>query len=315
MLSSIVNKIKKKKINVCVVGLGYVGLPLVKRLIKNNLVTYGLDNDPNKINLLKQGKKYVQSHEIEYFKKNKSNVSSNPNIIQKCDIIIVCLPTPLKNQNPDLSYIKNFLVDAKPFFKKGQILIIESTVYPGATEKLVEVLKEKKFNFGIDFFIGYSPERENPGDKNFSYNKTVKVVSGLTSNCKKVTNLFYSKIVKKTYVATSIKVAELSKLLENIYRSINISLVNELKIITEKMNISLLDVIDASSTKNFGFQKFLPGPGMGGHCIPIDPLYLNWISKKFGYESKFIKFSQKINNDLPRIITNKICKYLKKKKN
>jgi len=312
----LIKKIKNKSFKVGIVGLGYVGLPLCSRFIKKNISVYGIDSDIKKISSLRKGKSYITSVSdkyLNYFKNNKLHLSTNCSIISKCDVIIICLPTPLKGKNiPDLGYLKKASETIKPYLKEYQILILESTVYPGTTSIIFKDLL-KKFNIGSNFFIGYSPERENPGDKNFSYNKTPKVISGHSKKCLKLLDLIYSFIVKKRVLTKSIKVAETSKLLENLYRSVNIALVNELKIICHVLNIDTYEVIKTASTKNFGFQTFMPGPGLGGHCIPIDPYYLSWISKKNGYFPKLIDTAGYVNTKIPNWILNQVKKIIQNK--
>ena len=314
----LIKKIRNKSFRIGIVGLGYVGLPLCVRFIKKNISVYGIDNDIKKISSLRKGKSYIASVSgkyLNYFKDNKLNLSKNYSIISKCDVIIICLPTPLKGNNvPDLDYLKRASEEIKPYLKEYQVLILESTVYPGTTSIIFKDFL-KKFNIGSNFFIGYSPERENPGDKNFSYNRTPKVISGYTQKCLKLLDLIYSFTVKKRILTKSIKVAETSKLLENLYRSVNIALVNELKIICHVLDIDTYDVIKTASTKNFGFQTFMPGPGLGGHCIPIDPYYLSWISKKNGYFPRLIDAAGDINTKIPHWIIKQIKKKIQNKNN
>jgi len=318
---NIIEKIKKKiiqkRFSVGVVGLGYVGLPICARFIKANIKVLGVDNDIKKIKSLKKGNSYIQNDNLKdfnYFKRYKNQVSNNYKILKNCDVILICLPTPLKNLKPDMSYVFNCVSRINKIIKPYQVLILESTVYPGATDRIVDMIKSKKLKIGRNIFVGYSPERENPGDKNFSYTKTPKVISGFTKNCEVLIKKIYSPIVKKIVVAKNVKDAELSKLLENMYRAVNIGLVNELKIICDKLKIDIFDVIELAATKNFGFQKFLPGPGLGGHCIPIDPYYLSWISKKNGYEPKFISIAGKINRSMPNWIIKTMINKLGSKK-
>ena len=314
VVDKFINKIIKKNFSVGIIGLGYVGLPICARFIKANIRVFGIDNDIKKINSLKRGISYIKNDNLKnfnYFKRHKDQVSNNYKILKNCDAILICLPTPLKNLKPDMSYINNCVLKIKKILRPYQILILESTVYPGATEKLIKMINNDELKIGKNFFVGYSPERENPGDKNFSYEKTPKVVSGLTKTCKIFVKNVYSPIVRKIIVANKIKDAELSKLLENMYRSVNIGLVNELKIICDKLKIDIFNVIELAATKNFGFQKFLPGPGLGGHCIPIDPYYLSWISKKHGYQPKFISIAGKINRSIPKWIVKKMLSRLK----
>ena len=239
MNKKLLEKIKKKKITVAVIGLGYVGLPLCMRLIAKGINVLGIDTDSDKINLLKKGKSHIKKlkiNKLSYFKKNPKNLSSDYNLIKKSDVIIICLPTPLKkNMIPEMKYISFCFKKIKKFLKKNHILILESTVYPGATNKYFnKINKYLNFIVGENIFLIYSPERENPGDKNFDYIKTPKVVSGKTKNCEIIAKLIYNIICKKVFLASSIEVAEMSKLLENTYRSVNIGLVNELKLFRKK---------------------------------------------------------------------------------
>ena len=318
MIKRILNKIKTKKINISVIGLGYVGLPLCMRLIDKNFNVNGIDTDFDKINALKKGVSYIDNLKINnlgYFKNNPKNLSTKYDLVKKSDVIIICLPTPLKNNlEPEMKYIFDCFRKLKKILKKGQTIILESTVYPGATnEHFDKINKNLNFKIGKDIFLIYSPERENPGDKNFDYSKTPKVVSGKSKNCEKIAKNLYSFICKKVFTATSIEVAEMSKLLENTYRSVNIGLVNEFKIISDKMNLNIWDVIKAAKTKNFGFTAFEPGPGIGGHCIPIDPHYLSLVSKKYNYNPSFIISSLLLNRKMPSWTFKQILKIANKK--
>ena len=286
---------------------------MASRLYEKKIKIFGIDTDKKKINSLRKGEGYIQSQNkslLRFFKFNPENLSTNYEIIAKCDVIIVCLPTPLKKNStkPDMSFVFNCAKNLKKYIKENHVVILESTVYPGATREFTKKIVKENINIGKNFFIGYSPERENPGDKNFSYKKTPKVISGYTNNCKIIIKNIYDIFVKKTVIVKNIEEAELSKLLENLYRAINIGLVNEIKIICDKLGIDVFNTIEAAATKNFGFQKFLPGPGLGGHCIPIDPFYLSWISKKKGYEPKFIKLAGIINSKIPNWTINQLLK-------
>ena len=311
------NKLNNNKHKIGIIGLGYVGLPLVKRFLKSGCKKiFGVDSDKNKVKLLQNGLSPIGSIDIKYFKKNKDKVSKNYSILSSADIIVICLPTPLKyKKEPDLKYLINCYKNLSKINVKDKIIILESTVYPGVTRKLANqlVLKNDLLRTGRNIFFGYSPERENPGDKSFSYQKTPKVISGYTENCSKLMKKIYRSIAKTTHHCDTLEEAEASKLLENLYRSINIGLANEMKLICNKLNINVHSVIESAATKNFGFQKFIPGPGLGGHCIPIDPYYLSWVSEKKGYEPKLLKSAAKINNSMPTIITNKILSYFDKK--
>ena len=314
MKKLLLSKFKNKKFIVGIVGLGYVGLPICERFSRVGVEVIGVDNNSSKINTLKRGSSYIKSSKLKnfnYFNKNKKNLSTNYKILTKCDAILICLPTPLKNYRPDMSYVFNCAKKLKKIIKPYQLIVLESTVYPGATNDLINIIKQKKLNIGSNFFVGYSPERENPGDKSFSYKKTPKVISGFSKYCLILMDALYKHITFKRVKSEDLKSAELSKLLENLYRSVNIGLINELKIICEYLKIDIFKVIDLAATKNFGFQKFLPGPGLGGHCIPIDPYYLSWISKKKGYDPKFIPLAGKINTMMPLWVVNKMLSSLK----
>lgn len=313
-----INNILKKKIKVGVIGLGFVGLPLLRLMKKKKIDVYGFDTNYSKIKKIKKNISYIsdiKNNDLLILDKKKFyNISGLKNI-SKLDIIIICLPTPLKkNISPDMSYIKTCFNQIFNYLRTNQTLILESTVYPGATKDLFFKRLNKKFKIGKDFFIGYSPERINPGIKGkIQYSDTTKVVSGYSTSCKKIVKNFYKLIFKKVHITKSIEIAELSKLYENVYRSVNIGLANQIKMITDKMRINIHDVINASSTKQFGFTKFIPGPGMGGHCIPIDPLFLSWIAKKNKSNTKFIDLARQVNLDITKWINFKILKHLKKK--
>jgi len=317
MYKSLLKKIKSKKINICIIGLGYVGLPIALRFIKKGFNVFGIDEDFKKIDSLRNSSSYIsgiKNSELMYFKKFKNNLSTSYSLIKNTQVILVCLPTPLKkNKTPDMKYVFNCAKKIKKNINKETLIILESTVYPGATEEFLSKIFNNPNLIGKDFFVSHSPERENPGDKNFNYKTTPKIVGGFTEKCKKLSTQLYCHIVKKVVPVSSIKVAELTKLHENIYRAINIGLVNEMKIISNNLGINIYEVIDAAGTKNFGFQKFYPGPGLGGHCIPIDPYYLSWLSKKNGYEPKLIKTAGDINTKITNQIIKKILKNLKKK--
>ena len=315
------NKINRKRLKIGIIGLGYVGLPLLYAFSKNKRIkVLGFDNDKSKIKKLVLGRSY-----INYFKKenihemilNKVQFTFNFSRIKEIDIIILCLPTPLKkNKVPDMSYINNFLKQNSKYFQKNQAISLESTTYPGTSREIVlpHILK-RKFVPGQDFALIYSPEREDPGNKKFNLSKIPKVVGGLTDNCREIGSKIYSLLNIKIIKTSSIEIAEFTKILENVYRSINIGLVNELKILCAKMKIDIFEIINAAKTKPFGFQAFYPGPGYGGHCIPIDPFLLTWVAKRYNFETKFIKLSGEINTKVILLIFEKIKKILKKKKN
>ena len=317
MKNKILNKIKSKKIKIAVIGLGYVGLNLLIKFAKKKINIVGLDRNIERISLLKDSKSpisYIKNKEISSIKKF-TYYSSNLKNIMSCDFIIICLPTPLDKKNkPDLSHIIECMTKIKKFLKRGQTIILESTTYPGTTENII--LKNlKNFTVGKNFFLGYSPEREDPGSKKFNIYNTPKIVSGYTKDCLKIINSLYSNIIKKTVVSKSIKNAEASKIFENIYRSVNIALVNEMRFLLETLKIDINEIIDLAKTNPFGYSEFRPGPGVGGHCIPIDPLYLSWIAEKHGYKSEFIKLASFVNIKTTKLLAKKIIDNAKNKKN
>tara|TARA_B110000014_G_C20092120_1_gene571931 strand:+ start:84 stop:1385 length:1302 start_codon:yes stop_codon:yes gene_type:complete len=317
MSKYILEKIKNRQITVCIIGLGYVGLPLAFRFLDEKIKVIGIDNDLEKLKKIKNGVSYIENKKFKknnFYKKFQSNISSDYSNAKHVDIIILCLPTPLnKINNPDMSLLNNCVKKLSKHLKKDHTLILESTVYPGATLELFKIInKKKRFSLGKNFYLIFSPERENPGDKSFSYKSTPKVVSGYSKVCGSIGFHLYKLLSKKVHLASSLKVAELSKLLENTYRSVNIGLINEFKIISKKLGVNVWDVINAASTKNFGFRKFNPGPGVGGHCIPIDPLYLSWCLKKKNYRTKIIEISSKLNSAMPIYVSNQIFNYIKK---
>jgi UDP-N-acetyl-D-glucosamine dehydrogenase len=307
MYKKLKQKIENKTVKICIVGLGYVGLPLVREFLKKNLNIIGYDIDQKKINSLKSGISYIKNiphSEVKNFLKKKFHASSDKRFIKIADVVIYCLPTPLnKNKGPDMSYIENTLNENKKNFRKGQLHILESTTYPGTTEEYyLPIFKKLNLTVGKNIFLGYSPEREDPGNDVYSIGQISKVVSGYTVNCKNLVKKVYDHIVKKTISVSNIKSAEMTKLLENIYRCVNIGMINELKLVCEKMSIDIFEIINAAKTKPFGFQPFYPGPGLGGHCIPIDPYILSWKAKEFGIDTKFIELAGQINDSMPEYV-------------
>ena len=312
-----INLIDNKKCTVGIIGLGYVGLPLSILFVKNNFKIIGIDIDKNKINKIKKNDSYldrISNKDIALINKN-GKFFSNFNKIKICDIVIICVPTPLKiDQNPDLSFIRKTISSIKKFLRKGQTLILESTSYPGTTKEEIYSKIKDRFDIGKNFFLGFWSERINPGKNEDSIQKVPKVVSGFSKNCLKVISDFYGKSFNEIVISKSVEIAEFSKLLENIYRSVNIGFINEMKVLADKMNLDIFDIIDVANTKPYGFRRFFPGPGIGGHCIPIDPNYLYWKSVKVGLPAKFIKLSANTNILVLNFIIKKILKNLKYKK-
>ena len=311
--SALSNKISKKTAKIGIVGLGYVGLPLALQFAKKNFKVLGFDIDINKISLLKKNKSYIKHISNNHIKKYKNIIKFEKSFekIIFTDVIILCLPTPITDKlKPDLSYIKKTLDNIKNLLSEGQIIILESSTYPGSTRDFISPYL-KSFVIGKNFFLGYSPEREDPNNKIYSLETIPKICSGFTDNCLNITKNLYSKIIKKVVSVSNLETAEFVKLYENIYRSVNIGLVNEMKMIANKLNLNIYEIIKAAKTKPFGFQAFYPGPGVGGHCIPVDPYYLSWIANKNNIKTNLIYHAGKINSFMPNWI---ISETLKKKK-
>ena len=311
----------KKNYTVGIIGLGYVGLPLAILFAKKNFKVIGFDIDLKKINKLKKNESYLEriaKSQIKHIKNKNGSFTNNFKLVNSCDCIIICVPTPLKKNKPDLSFIQSTIKKIYKHLKTNQLIILESTSYPGTTRELVVKKLDKKFDIGKNFFIGFSSERINPGVNENFIDSIPKVISGYSDTCLDLIDKLYSKIFKKVIKSKSLEIAEFSKLLENIYRSVNIGFINEMKIIADKMNIDIFEILKVAKTKPYGFNAFEPGPGVGGHCIPIDPEYLYWKAKKIGLEAKFIKLSAKTNNNVVNFIIKKInfikLKFYKNKK-
>ena len=320
MKNTLIDLINKNKCIVGIIGLGYVGLPLALRFSEKNYKTYGFDIDESKIKQLNDCETYIKHISSDQIKASIEEgfvPTTDFSKISEMDAILICVPTPLGDHNePDLSFIHSTLEAIKPYLREGQILTLESTTYPGTTdEHIVPVIQDLGFNIGENYFIGYSPEREDPGNKDFSTKNIPKIVSGHSSHCLEINLLLYSQIVNKTIPVSSTKVAEMTKILENIHRAVNIGLVNELKVISDKMDIDIYEVIKAAATKPFGFTAYYPGPGLGGHCIPIDPFYLSWKAKEFGMSTRFIELAGEINTAMPSYVVKKSAETLNKKAN
>jgi len=308
----LIQKILNKKALVGIIGMGYVGLPLVLRFCEEDFRVLGFDIDSKKIAALKRGKSYLKSipssRISRFIRSGHLQVTHDFSRLNQPDCILICVPTPLtEKMEPDLRYIENTNEAIRRSLRRGQLIVLESTTYPGTTEELVlPKLETTGLKAGKDFFLAFSPEREDPGNKRFVTHQIPKVVAGLTPSCKKVVTTLYSQIIAKVVPVSSPRVAELTKLLENIYRSVNIALVNELKMLADRMGIDIWEVIEAASTKPFGFSPFYPGPGMGGHCIPIDPYYLSWKAREYDFTTRFIFLAGEINVHVPYYVVAKI---------
>ena len=314
-MKKIINNIKSKKIKVAIIGLGYVGLELLLAIDKKNFRTTGFDKNLEKINLLNKNKSPISTVSNARIKKTNANFLSNRffNNLKNFDIVIICLPTPLKKNNkPDNSYLKDCLKDIYPYLKRNQLLIIESTVFPGGIEEIFIKKLKKKFQIGKNFYISFSPERVSPAKKiDLKYNEIVKLISGKTNNCLNIANYFYSKIFKKTHPCNSIEIAEFTKVYENAYRAVNISFVNQMKMICKKFDINIYDIIEAAKTKSFGFIPYQPSPGIGGHCIPIDPAFISFVARKKKIKATIIENALKINSEVTKWVVTEVLKRVK----
>ena len=318
MKNTLIKKINNKSAVIGILGLGYIGLPLAIRFAEEDFKVIGFDIDSSKIKELKMGKSYIdniKSSKISKLLKKNFEVTEDFSRSTKADALIVCVPTPLKKKKPDLSFVISTIKLLQPYLRKNQLLSLESTTYPGTTEEiLLPFIKKKKLKIGEDFFLVYSPEREDPGNIRYSTKSIPKILGGYTKNCFQVGLALYSSSIDKIVPVSSTKVAEMTKLLENIHRAVNIGLINEMKIVADKMNIDIHEVVHAAATKPFGFTSYYPGPGLGGHCIPIDPFYLTWKAKKIGVDTRFIKLAGTVNTSMPKWVVEKIIKVLKKQK-
>ncbi len=313
---TLLNLIKARKALIGIIGLGYVGLPLVFEFCRAGFRVVGFDIDEEKVKLLREGKSYIKHIDSALITQYSKlfEPTSDFSRLHDMDCIILCVPTPLnKYREPDMTYVVNTTKTVAQNLRRGQLIVLESTTYPGTTEEeLKPILEETGLKAGKDFYLAYSPEREDPNNKDFPTHAIPKVVGGYSDKCLEVAKALYEQIVVETVPVSSPKVAEATKLLENIYRAVNIALVNELKILFDRMGIDIWEVIEAAKTKPFGFQVFYPGPGLGGHCIPIDPFYLTWKAKEYEFNTRFIELAGEINTYMPYYVVEKIIHVLNK---
>jgi UDP-N-acetyl-D-glucosamine dehydrogenase len=309
--------IRSKQAKIGVIGLGYVGLPLVIEFCKAGFHVTGFDVDPQKVTLLKQGMSYIKHIESSRIAQHAASFLPTTDFskLSDMDCIVICVPTPLnKYREPDMSYVFNTTETIAKFLRKGQLISLESTTYPGTTdEDMRAILERTGLKAGQDFHLAFSPEREDPNNSDYSTSTIPKVVGGYTKACLEVATAMYDSIVVRTVPVSSTKVAEATKLLENIYRSVNIALVNELKMLFDRMGIDIWEVIEAAKTKPFGFQAFYPGPGLGGHCIPIDPFYLTWKAREYDFATRFIELAGEINTHMPYYVVQRTVDALNEK--
>ena len=312
--------IESKKVVVGILGLGYVGLPLAREFASAGVKVMGFDIDEPKVRKLNSGKSILKTVSHDSVKKMVTSglftASTNMSQMKKADAILICVPTPLtENREPDMTYVEGSCRTIAKYIRKGQLISLESTTYPGTTRELMKpILEASGLKAGKDFHLAYSPEREDPGNKHFTTKTIPKVVGGLTSACKELARKLYSLAIDTMVPVSSLEAAESAKILENVYRCINIAMVNELKIVFDRMGIDVWEVIRAASTKPFGFNAFYPGPGLGGHCIPIDPFYLTWKARQYGMPTRFIELAGEINTDMPHYVVQKVMEALNGKK-
>jgi len=300
-----------------VIGLGYVGLPLAIEMSKKYQVI-GIDIDKNKVAELNSGNSYINDvtdQEVQEAIKRGFFATTEYEILSTVKYISICVPTPLrKTKDPDMSYILSAVKEISKYLQKGQVIVLESTTYPGATEEIIlPCLVKKDMIVGRDFFLAFSPERVDPGNKKFRTKNIPKIIGGVTEKCTSEALAFYSSFLDRVIPVSSARVAEMVKLLENTFRAVNIGMVNEMAMMCERMGIDIWEVIDAAATKPFGFMPFYPGPGIGGHCIPLDPIYLSWKAKSFNFYNRFIDLATDINSNMPRYTVNKLMEILNSK--
>ncbi len=316
MKQKFLEKIQNRSLKVGILGLGYVGLPLIRAFINAGFQVMGFDIDDKKVQSLNSGKSYIghvpSEWVADWLKKGVFEATSDFKRLNEPDAVLICVPTPLsESRDPDLKYVVDstrFIADA---LRKGQLVVLESTTYPGTTREVMKpILETSGLSVGKDFYLAYSPEREDPGNQNYTAAGIPKLVGGVDSDSSETAAALYSQAIVKVIPVSSCEVAEAAKVVENTYRSVNIAMVNELKVIFDKMGIDVWEVINAAKTKPFGFQAFYPGPGLGGHCIPIDPFYLSWVARKFGISTQFIELAGQINAKMPAYVVDKLIEGL-----
>ena len=316
MVTKFKAKINQKKAKIAVIGLGYVGLPLAVEFAKKGFKALGVDLDKNKVNSITTGHSYIldiPGDEVRpLVKRGALKATGDYSKLKEVDAIIICVPTPLrKTKDPDMSFIISAAEAIAKNLRRGQVIILESTTYPGTTEEVIlPILEATGLKVGKDFCLGFSPERIDPGNPTYMTHNIPKVVSGMTKICRDNIELLYSQICGKIIPVSSVKVAEMVKLLENTFRSVNIGLVNELALMCDSLKVDVWEIIEAAKTKPFGYMPFYPGPGLGGHCIPIDPIYLAWKARIQGFEPRFIDLASKVNADMPEHVAERVSRSL-----
>lgn len=319
MKNTLIKKFNNKSAVIGIVGLGYVGLPLMLRYIEVGYRVIGLDIDNDKVTALNAGQSYIEhiaSASIANATQNGFEATTDFSSASECDALIICVPTPLnKYREPDLSFVTDTTDSLVPYLRKGQVFSLESTTYPGTTdEELAPRLESGGLKVGEDIFLVYSPEREDPGNPDFVTRTIPKVCGGMTPACMDVGLALYEQVIDQVVPVSSTRAAEMTKLLENIHRAVNIGLVNEMKIVADKMGVDIHEVIKAAATKPFGFVAYYPGPGLGGHCIPIDPFYLTWKAREYGVNTRFIELAGEVNSSMPDFVISKVAHALNQAK-
>ncbi len=312
MVEGLKRKIINREIKICVVGLGYVGLPLALEFAREGFEVVGFDVDEERIKKLNRGVSYILDVASKDLKlqtaEKRLRATTNDGVFRKADVIIICVPTPLrKSREPDISFIINTAEKICRHLRKGQIIVLESTTYPGTTDEVILPMLEKGgLKAGSDIFLAFSPERVDPGNTQFKTKNIPKVVGGVTPGCTELVYTLYHQIISQVVRVSSARVAEMVKLLENTFRAVNIALINEIALMCDKLKLDAWEVIEAAATKPFGFMPFYPGPGLGGHCLPVDPLYLSWKARSHGFEARFIELAHQINTYMPHYVADKI---------
>jgi UDP-N-acetyl-D-glucosamine dehydrogenase len=312
-LNTLKTKLENRQAVAAVIGLGYVGLPLAMEIAAAGFKVIGIDLDRNKIDTLKQGKSYIldvaENIVAKAVHSGKFIPTADFSMLANVDTVSICVPTPLsKSRDPDISFILSATEEIRKYLHAGQLIVLESTTYPGTTEELiVPELESTGLKVGSDFFVAFSPERIDPGNASFNTHNTPKIVGGITPECTESARLFYSQFIERVVPVSSTKCAEMVKLLENTFRSINIGMVNELALMCDLLGVDVYEVIDAAATKPFGFSAFYPGPGLGGHCIPIDPHYLAWKLKALNFQARFIGLAAEINGMMPSVVATMVA--------
>jgi len=305
-------KLDSRRALIGILGLGYVGLPLALEFSRRGFTVHGIDVDTRKVEALKRGRSYIQDVSSKVLKEalgaGRFTATSDFEIVRKLDAVIVCVPTPLrKTRDPDISYIVSALDEIVPRVHRGMLIVLESTSYPGTTEEIMlPSLQEGGLRAGVDFFLAFSPERVDPGNARYGIRNTPKVVGGITPACGRMAAHLYQQAVERVVPVSSARAAEMIKLLENTFRSVNIGLVNEIALICDRLKLDVWEIISAAATKPFGFMPFYPGPGLGGHCIPIDPHYLSWKLRTLDYQARFIELAAEVNGQMPNYVLGKV---------